>query len=480
MSNLKMMMKKRKVFFLVVLVIGLLAVIGLGTWKTVQAGWLNPTPTVAANGGYTVSAVRKGSLAISVLGNGKTVAVQSYDLAFAVSGTLAELKVQVGDQVSAGQELASLDTLDSLNQTIANNQLALQTAQKSLDALLNGGEAALAQALADQSAAAAARVEAQNDLHDPHDWRCPDNVTAAYYKQYEDALVLSRYWQGFMSNAKPSEISYYQMIINPILKKMNLAYENYTYCQAYTPQEIADSQANLQVAQANLAQKQAVYQALLKNNGIDLTQRALAEAQVKDAQQALTQSEQDLQGATLRAPAAGTVTAVNGSIGEITSTGTFLTIVDLTDLEVQATIDETDLSGVGLNCPAQVSLTSLPAKKLSGKVTKIEPVLVSSGGASVVQIKVALDSSSLNGATLPLGGAAAVIVTCSQTQNALLIPAAAIQQNSDAAQFVYVLNAQNQPEKRTVTVGLTNGVTAEILSGLQENEKVIPSEVKLP
>ena len=477
MSNPKTKLRKT-LLLLLLLVVG--AAAGLGAWQTVQANWLSPTATPTAASGYQTSAVRKSSLAISVMGNGKTVAVQSYDLAFAVSGTLASLNVQAGDLVSTGQQLASLDSTAALKLTIANNQLALQTAQLSLDDLLNGGPAALASALADQSAAEAALVKAQNNLHDPHDWRCPDNITNAYYQQYLSALADARPWQALLEKATESQKQYYLMNLNPILKKMDLAYLNYTYCQAYTPAEIASSRANLQAAQANLAQAQAVYQALQKNDGIDPTQLALSKAKVKDAAQKLSTSEQDLQGAALLAPTAGTVTVVNGAVGQASGTGTFLTIVDTSSLAVQAAIDETDLSSVALGCPAQVSFSGLSGKTFSGKVSEIDPTLVSSNGASSLQIQVALDSGQLNGVTLPLGATAVVTVTCAQTQNALLIPALAIQQAVDQTHFVYVLNAQNQPEKRAIEIGLTNGVTAEILSGLQENEKVITSEVKLP
>ncbi len=472
-------MKKVTVYLLSALVLVLLSVLGLGAWQTVQAGGLTPTPTVSANA-YQTSAVRKGSLSISAAGSGSTTALQTYDLAFSTSGTLAELKVQLGDQVSSGEELASLDTLAELQQAVANAELALQSDQKTLAELQSGGAAALAQALADQAAAEEALATAQNNLHDPHDWRCPDAITDSYYQQYLAALVAARPWQARLATDEASDKQYVLMNLNPILKKMQLAYQNYTYCQAYTAQEITDSQAALQVAQANLAAAQAAYESLKANEGVDPEKLALSQAAVKKDQLSLKQARLALQGATLSAPAAGTVTAVNGSVGQAVDTSTLLSIADPASLAVQASIDEADLGSVALGCPVEVSFTALAGKTFSGQVTQISPSLASSNGASTLPIQVRLDSGQLEGVSLPLGASATVTVTCAKTDNALLIPALALQKANDGSQYVYVLNAQNQAEKRTVTTGITNGVSVEILSGLKESEKVITSEVNIP
>jgi hypothetical protein len=46
--------------------------------------------------------------------------------------------------------------------------------------------------------------------------------------------------------------------------------------------------------------------------------------------------------------------------------------------------------------------------------------------------------------------------------------------------YVYVLNAQGQPEKRTVEVGLQTSASAEIRSGLNEGERVITNPNLVP
>jgi multidrug efflux pump subunit AcrA (membrane-fusion protein) len=83
-----------------------------------------------------------------------------------------------------------------------------------------------------------------------------------------------------------------------------------------------------------------------------------------------------------------------------------------------------------------------------------------------------------SGKTLPLGMSAAVEVTCKQAKNAIVVPAQALYEPAGQSAYVYVLNAQDQPEKREVEIGLRTVASAEVKSGLSEGEKVITSTVE--
>ncbi len=80
--------------------------------------------TAAAQANTTevqTSTVRTGSITVSATGAGTVIPARQVDLAFSTSGVLTELAVGVGDQVTAGDELARV------NDTAA--QHALATAQ---------------------------------------------------------------------------------------------------------------------------------------------------------------------------------------------------------------------------------------------------------------------------------------------------------------------------------------------------------------
>jgi HlyD family secretion protein len=89
---------------------------------------LAPTTTT------TTATVGQGSLTIAVTGSGSVAAARTVELPFQQSGTVTAVDVKVGDQVTAGQQLATIDPADL--------QLQVQQAQASL----RSAEAQLAQA----------------------------------------------------------------------------------------------------------------------------------------------------------------------------------------------------------------------------------------------------------------------------------------------------------------------------------------------
>ncbi|HEY7975701.1 MAG TPA: efflux RND transporter periplasmic adaptor subunit, partial [Ktedonobacterales bacterium] len=84
---------------------------------------------------YQYTTVRQGTLTLSVSGTGPVTAAL-YDLSFASSGRIAAIDVQVGQQVTAGQTLATLDTTtlqDALNQAQLQAYTAYDQEQQALN-----------------------------------------------------------------------------------------------------------------------------------------------------------------------------------------------------------------------------------------------------------------------------------------------------------------------------------------------------------
>src|SRR5262245_12705576 len=100
-----------------------------------------PAPTAT---GQNAVPVLVGNVRSLVSGTGTVVPAAQQNLSFSQSGQLTEIDVKVGDQVTAGQTLAKIDTTQlqqALNQ--ANNNLT--QAQATLDSTLNGNAVAQAQ-----------------------------------------------------------------------------------------------------------------------------------------------------------------------------------------------------------------------------------------------------------------------------------------------------------------------------------------------
>ncbi len=477
--------KKGKGFLLLALALVVVAGTGFFLWSKVQAGanlFGNATPT--ATGGtsaYKTTTVRRSDLALTISGSGTVITAQSVDLLFSVSGTVATVNVQPGDQVKQGQVLATLGDTQTLKQTILDQTLAVQVAQKALDDLNSQAAGTLAQAQADQASAEKAYAEAQASAHQKGDARCMPGKTEEYYFKYLYAQQDVDLWQGRLNNPKTGYgQDYILQNLNAARKTRDQAYINYTYCQGYTDQEIDSSQAALQLAKAKLDQANTVLKNLQASSGVDPVTEAIDQATLDNAKLQLAKAQTQLAGTTITAPMNGTVTAVNGKVGDtVDSASALITLQDLEQPQVQVNIDETDLENFAAGCAASVTFDSLPGETFPGTVTQVSPVLVTVNSSSMVQGLVDLQKKQISsGKSLSVGMTASVDVTCKQVKNALIAPLQAIYEPAGQPAYVYVLNAQGQPEKRNVVVGLTTIASAEITSGLSEGERIITSQVE--
>ena len=475
MSEQKSMHTKRTLL-VVSLTLFVVAGAGIGLWLVGPPdGFPIEQATPAAGSAYQTTVTRRGNVALSISGAGTVVASQTVDLAFRVSGELAELNVQVGDQVNEGQVLAQLGSLSELALAIENQELAVQAAEQTLQDLQTNGPAVLAQAVLDVAAAEAAYIEAEKNLHQPGDSRCAPSLTQDYYFEYLYAQKRVDEWEGYLADANTGYSDMYILErLAPMRKERDQAYYNWVYCQSYTAEEIRESQAALELAKAELAQARADREALQASQGLDLRAAETAQAELAAARLQLTKAQIDLAGATITAPIAGTVMAVNGSVAETVGTEVFITLAVLDDPQVQVTIDETDLVNFAVGCPVQVTFESLAEKNFVGTVSQVLPALATVDGVGMVQGLIDLEGS---GVRLPVGLTASVEVTCQSASSVLYIPAQALYMDGQA-KYVYVMDESGRPEKREVTVGIETVASAEIRSGLEEGEAVILSPVE--
>ncbi len=164
--------------------------------------------------------------------------------------------------------------------------------------------------------------------------------------------------------------------------------------QASRAAEIAALVSNAQVAQAELADKQALlklYQnigderamareELLKRQGaVDMAQARLrsAQAQIKSARAAATQTQTQLELLTVRAPMAGTVLQLRLKPGEFAQTNNpqLLSMGNTTPLHVRVDFDEADVSRLPLGPAASVSARGASGAPVAATFVRAEPVI---------------------------------------------------------------------------------------------------------
>ncbi|MGV9364604.1 efflux RND transporter periplasmic adaptor subunit [Amycolatopsis sp. NPDC003731] len=268
--------------------------------------------------------------------------------------------------------------------------------------------------------------------------------------------------------------------------KANLAVAQDGLDTAETAEATPTTGQNSQNAQTNAANNVTSAQAKLDQ----------AELDVQTAQQALDNT-------VLYAPGAGTVTAINGTVGQQSSSGSsataqsssssgsgqggqgssnsssaassssgsssgFITITNLTGLVVDTSVAEIDVSKVKAGQKATVTLNALPDKPIQATVSSINLTPTTSG--SVVSYGAQLALAGPPDGLRP-GQSASVVITVAEADDALSVPAAAVQTVGSTNLVTVQENGQNVT--RQVQVGLRGESTVQITSGLTEGENVV-------
>lgn len=281
-----------------------------------------PAPSAAA---VRTAAVTMGSVTAAVSGTGTVVPVQQQNVNFAEAGTLSEVDVKVGDQVTQGQVLARLDTTtfqQALDQ--ANNGLA--SAQATLDSTLNGN--ALVQAQHSLAAAQQSLADAQAsvDLVTQQD----ANAVAADQSQLttDQGKLASANAQLQTDQAAcsvpsppascPTTLKNDQDAVNAAQAAVNTDQSRLTTDQNKQASDRIASQRSLDQANQSVtsAQDQLNNQTVTRPNTIIQQQSAVANAQL-----AVQTAQRNLSEAMLTAPFSGTVLSLSGQPGDSVTGG---------------------------------------------------------------------------------------------------------------------------------------------------------------
>lgn len=140
-------------------------------------------------------------------------------------------------------------------------------------------------------------------------------------------------------------------------------------------------------------------------------QTAAAQAQYDTAKAALQTAQDNLAAATLKAPHAGTIAAVNGSIGQSSGSGTsgnasFIEIADLNSLQITAMVDQSQVGNIMPQNAVRFTVPSFKNRTFSGSVSGVSPIGQASQDTVLYPMTVDIDSQSVGfGATTAAGQA---------------------------------------------------------------------------
>jgi HlyD family secretion protein len=136
-------------------------------------------------------------------------------------------------------------------------------------------------------------------------------------------------------------------------------------------------------------------------------------------------------------------------------------------VRVRAFIDEPDMGMLQPGQTVQVAWDALPGRMWIGKTEEIPKQVVPRDRRSVAELLCSVDNSKLE--LLPNTNVD-VKVLVHQSKNALVVPRGAVREEN-GQRFVFVFNGE-EVKRRNVTLGVANASNYEVISGLQEGDRV--------
>lgn len=243
--------------------------------------------------------------------------------------------------------------------------------------------------------------------------------------------------------------------------------------QSQTAQSQAASirvaQADLNIAQAELDRaQQLLARGFVSKADIDrkTATRDAAAARVRVAQSQLSETQARNRRLDIRAPAAGLVLTRAVEPGQIISSGSgaLFRVAQGGQMELRTQLSEADLQRIPVGARAEVTPVGTD-RSFTGEVWQVSPVIDPQTRQGIARVALSFDR-----ALRPGGFASARIMAGGAV--APLLPQSAIQ--SDAkGNFVYILNAKDEAERRDVTTGDVSDIGVAITSGLDGTERVV-------
>ncbi|HWR54879.1 MAG TPA: efflux RND transporter periplasmic adaptor subunit [Negativicutes bacterium] len=401
-------LKKRS--YIIGLGVFLLATLAAGGWYYASRQTKAPVTKTAT--------VTRGDIITAVSATGTIVPVDSVNIGSKITGTISEMRVQENQPVKEGDILCVLD------------DLRYQAQVKAARAQLNRSVANLAQLEAGS--------RPQEVIRDQSSLRRTES------KLQNARMTLERRQQLFALGA----ISH---------------------------QDLDTAQTDYDAAEADY--QTAVQQLSMTREGSRAEQVQMARAQVEQDEANLENEEASLRETVIRAPMSGVVVGKPMPKGQTVQVSTstaqvIMQLADLTQMQVEALVDETDIGRIREGQDATFTVDAYPGKQFTGKVTRISSAATTQQNVVFYTVTVQVDNR--EGLLKPTMTARVTIQT-GRADNVLMVPNNAVKDRNGVKTVQILRDGKTVQQK--VKIGLNNDETVEITEGLQEGDVVVISSV---
>jgi multidrug efflux pump subunit AcrA (membrane-fusion protein) len=471
-----------------VLALAVLVVVGLAV-RAVTAG---DTQTASSR---TTTSVSTGNVVATVTASGNVAAMSTVAVDFSdASQVVRAILVEEGDHVRKGQVLARIDQT-SAHQTLRSAQIQLRAAQASY-AETASGETSAEQAVDRASITSAQRsvTNAELSLRQAQQTyrlnRSQADAAVARAERTATAAATAVDRAQAAYDADPTADN--KTALQTAKSALSAARTALTTAKEQRAQTLLSGQQQIRTQQAQLASAREQLAAAranvsLNQQGATASQLANAQASVDTAQVTVDQAQTALEDTVLRAPVAGTVAAINGSVGQTasgssssssstststtsTTTSGFVTLTSTHALEVTTYVAEADIDSVHEGQAATVTLSASDTD-IKGEVTSVATVQTVTNNVVEYAVTVRLDETK----GVKLGASSEVVITTGSKDDVLRVSTSALTTVGNTTTAT-VQHDDGTTEVVQVEIGLQGDSDTQVVSGLADGDVVVIPE----
>ena len=498
-------MNKARIRILGINLIILIAVIGVATW-----GWsaLHPAPAAVQT---TSTVVSVGDVQSTVSASGTVVSPGDVGVSPTVSAQIKGIYVKVGQHVTAGTVMATLENsaqLNALNQAQAGLRTAQIQFQQSAASLQSAKDTAAQNVITYQSSvdtakrtlsdfttsmplkvatyqssldAAKRTLQNASDVYNSYlNFYSPQGITLTYCAQ----------WVGISANTTCTSLTNnYNTWQNALAAYNSAVITQQLNVQSDSTTLINDQNAltTASAAQVNglkkdaqtVASAQASYDLQKAQLGVVVDNPTPADFSV--AQASLATAQKNYDATLIKAPVTGDVASISATVGSnaptasnstIGSVSGFIVLTNVSTLQIKAGFSESDEAKLTVGQSVDITFAALTNVNATGKVATIDLIPTTASGATTYSVYISVDGKVPG---LKTGMTATAAIITGSANNVLQVASQAVTSrgNRSTVNVITTVNGKEVTTPTPVVVGLIGDSSDQIISGVKAGTKVV-------
>lgn len=502
--------KKRRWKKFAVAGVALVVAAGVG-WQMLSPG----QSSAASATSYTTAEVTRMDVSSSITGSGTLEAADSYSVTTLIEGSILTADFEEGDEVEEGTILYTIDSSDASN-SLEQAEISLNQAQRSynnqlesqedltITAPVSGQVYSIDVEVGDDVTAGETVATIRDSQTMSLEVSFPADDASSFYVGQSATVTLDSTFETLTGTI--SKISGTDTVLtgNVIVRTVTIDVSNpgglsteQTASAAvgtatstasgtftYKEEETVTAQVSGEVSSIRVSEGDQVSSGqtliVLTSDDLDDSLQSISES-LRNAKISLENQYENLDDYTITSPIKGTIVDKNYNAGETTEANQVLcTIYDLSYLTMTLSVDELDIASIEVGQSVSIVADAVEDTTYTGTVTKVSVAGTSSGSATTYPVTIRIDETD---GLLP-GMSVDATIELASAEDVLAIPSAALNRgdtvlvtaDSPSAANGTLVESTTEDGEDYYSVEVTTGVSGddyiEIVSGLQEGDTV--------